>query len=85
MFKDCTGNRLIRAVAQTLECHVTTPLNDRDTSANNLIGFDDLPDFTMGTPSTSATRRRWASPIALPVTGPRPFCGEFLFQFNLRY
>jgi hypothetical protein len=88
IYKDGTNRGLITGVAPTFEVHVTTPLSHRisgTASDPNAVGFVDIVNLTMGGTVFMGERATLGAAYVLPVTGPKPFTGEAIIQFNLRF
>jgi hypothetical protein len=77
-------DRLLTAVAPTVEAHFNTPLNHRGPpSLRDPVGQSDIVDLTAGVNFGFAERTWLAVGAAIPVTGPRPFDYEILVQLRL--
>ena len=88
LYRDCTNTRIISAITPTFEVHVNTPLNNRYPGAANnpnVVPFADDVNLTMGATFFLGDTATLGGAYCLPVTGPRPFCGEVILQFNLRF
>jgi hypothetical protein len=90
IYKDCTGSRMISAIAPTFEIHYTAPLRQADPKANLFNFSDDLRvhntvDLTMGATFEIERRATLGMGIAVPVTGLRPFDVELLVQLNMMF
>jgi len=77
-----TGYGPVQWLAPTAEVHVTTPLNHRD---GGLITVPDLVVLTGGVQVGLGSGTSVTLGLATPVTGPRPFDIEAIFQLNFRY
>jgi hypothetical protein len=86
LYRSADADRLVTAVAPTLEAHVNTPLNHRGAlRPDGSFGVPDLVDLTA---ALNVELRRWAkltAGVAAPVTGPRPFDYEVLTHFRLLF
>jgi hypothetical protein len=75
-------DRLLPALTPTFECHVRTPLNNRD--RNGLIFLQDMVNLTSG------LHLRWrrlviSGAVSVPVVGPRPWNIEAISNVNWRF
>jgi hypothetical protein len=77
----CDG--LVSSVIPTLEAHLTTPLNHRN--SEDLITIPNILDFTAGVHVGVGRSSLFTVGLCTPVTGPRPFDIEAIAQFNLRF
>jgi hypothetical protein len=78
--------RFLTAVIPTFEVHVNTPLNHRDVfNLGDAAGTPDVVDLTIGSTFVARERCLLSAAYVNPVTGPRPFSGEFLLQLNIRF
>ena len=79
-------DRILTGIAPTFEAHVTTPLNHRDfTNQNDPGSFYDVVNLTYGVNFEFFHRGLLTLGYVAPVTGPRPFDGEALILFNIRF
>jgi len=78
---DPTG--LVRWVAPAAEVHITTPLTHRN--GTGLVSVPDLVVLTGGVEIGFGAGTSVNLGVATPVTGPRPFDVEAIFQLNFRY
>jgi hypothetical protein len=88
IYRDNTNRGMISAVAPTFEVHVSTPLNHRFPGAAtdpNVVGFADIVNLTMGGTVFMRSNSSLGVAYTMPVTGPKPFNGEAIVQFNLRF
>jgi hypothetical protein len=74
------GAGLVTGIAPTFEAHVTTPLSNR-----GIIGFADSVDLTAGAYFLLGDRLCLGAAVGAPVTGPRLFDFEALFNLNWRF
>jgi hypothetical protein len=88
LYRDDTQSRLVRAIVPTFEVHINTPLTHRypgaATDPNSVIFADDV-NLTMGATFFLRGNSSLGAAFAMPVTGPRPYTGEAIVQFNYRY
>ncbi len=76
----------LMAVVPTVELHVTDPLNHRGILAlNDPAGTPDMVDITGGVQFEYTDKTSAGLAFAVPVSGPRMFDFEILFQFRCRY
>jgi hypothetical protein len=87
LLRSADPHRLISAIVPTMEVHVNTPLNHRGTfSAVRDPGATfDVVDLTFGLGIWFRSRTLVSVGFAEPVTGPRPFAGEFVLLLNYFY
>jgi hypothetical protein len=86
LYRASEPDRLITAIAPTFEVHVNTPLNHR--GASNFFdpaGTPDVVNLTYGVNIGLTQRGLLSVGYVTPVTGPRPFDGEILALFNVRF
>jgi hypothetical protein len=76
-------NRLVTDVIPTVEAHLSTPLNHRNTE--DAIFVPDLLVLTAGVHLVLPSRSTLTVGAATPVTGPRPFDVEAMAQLNWRF
>jgi hypothetical protein len=79
---------LISGVAPTIEAHVTTPLNHRDSDANPFVDpifFPDWVDLTGGVCIDLRNHSSLLLGVSTPVTGPKPFDVEAVVELNIRF
>jgi hypothetical protein len=82
----CCGDQLITQVIPTVEAHLVDPINHA--GLNNpgaLLGFTDQVSITAGTHFGLWNRAFLTLAGVVPVSGPRPFAGEFVAQLNWRF
>jgi hypothetical protein len=77
--------RLITFLTPTIEAHLVDPLNHPGLNSGGLVGFPDQFTMTAGVHIGIGCLGTLTLAGASPVTGPRPFAGEFICQFNMRY
>jgi hypothetical protein len=77
------SGQTISALIPTLEAHVTTPFNHRNSDA--LVRVPDQVTFTGGLHVGICCRAFLTLGCAVPVTGPKPFDVEGIAQFNLSF
>ena len=78
-------DNVLTAVVPTLEIHVTTPLNHRGVmSLTDPAGNPDMVDVTAGV-NFECGDQSTVIGFAMPVTGPRMFDFEILFQHRCRF
>jgi len=76
------NDRLLNAIVPTIEAHVRTPLNHRDSDAS--IFFQDQFNMTFG--CHFRTLNATLSPAySLPLVSPKPYNGEFNLMLNVRF
>ena len=78
-------NQFLSAVVPTLEAHLTTPLNHRGASDNNLLFIPDVLVLTSGAHFGLYGNTTVSVGAAVPVTGPSVFAIEGFVQFNWRF
>ncbi len=83
LFRDYESQRLITAIAPTVEVHVNTPLNHSNPySATDLNGTAEIVDITSGLNVGIRERSVLTMGAVVPVTGPRPFSIEATVLLN---
>jgi hypothetical protein len=86
LYRDSRPDRLITLIAPTFETHVNTPLNHRGAfNFTDPAGTPDVVNLTFGVNVGLTPRGLLSVGYVTPVTGPRPFDGEFLALFNFRF
>jgi hypothetical protein len=80
-----TEDRAITAVIPTVEGHLVTPVNHTGVDDGGLVGFPDQFTITAGVHFRIRNRGYLTLAGAFPLTGPRPFDGEFICQINLLF
>jgi hypothetical protein len=86
VYRDNVSNRLITAVAPTVEVHVNTPINH--TGAYNLFdkaGSPDIVNITSGLNTRFRQNSILTMGVVTPVTGPRPFTIEATVLLNVYF
>jgi hypothetical protein len=82
-FRAPDPDRLISAVAPSMEVHVNTPLNHRGGFNSSVPGATvDIVDLTFGITAVTHQRTMISVGLVEPVTGPRPFSGELIVLVN---
>lgn len=84
LYTDESQSGLIRYIAPTVEAHITTPLNNRD-SIGCPGGFPDIFAATGAVHVGLGDRASLTAGFGTPMTGPQPFDAEAIVQFNLRF
>jgi hypothetical protein len=79
----CQGQEVLTSIVPTVEVHVTTPLNHRDSQAQ--IRVPDIVDVTGGVHLGIGGSSIVSLGLSVPLTGPRPFNVEALAQLNWRF
>ncbi len=77
--------RWISAIIPVLETHVNTPVGYVGYNVNDPRGVPNVVDMTFGTHLQFGSRSLLTLAYVDPVTGPRPFNGEFALFFNYFY
>jgi hypothetical protein len=86
LYRAAGSDRLISLIAPTFETHVNTPLNHRGAfRTDDLIGVADVVDLTFGVNIGLYQGGLLSVGYVTPITGPRPFDGEFLALLNFRF
>jgi hypothetical protein len=85
VYRSNTPGSFLTAVVPTFETHVNIPLNHSSLNFNDTYGTPTVVDLTFGLNTEFFKRGVMTLGYALPVTGPAPFSGEFILQFNLRF
>jgi hypothetical protein len=75
----------ITQIIPTIEGHLTDPLNHAGADSGGLVGFPDQFTMTAGVHFGLCNHAFLTLAGAVPVSGPRPFSGEFIAQFNWRF
>lgn len=81
--RDNSGNRALTGIVPTLEVHVNTPLNHRDTGSAP-FAFRDSVVLTTGS-HFIFDRSMLTLGLGIPITTEKPFDVEAMVQYNLRY
>jgi len=85
VYRNNTPGSFLTAVVPTFETHVNIPLNHSSLNFNDTYGTPTVVDLTFGLNTEFFKRGVMTLGYALPVTGPAPFSGEFILQFNWRF
>lgn len=86
LYRAAEPNRVISVIAPTFEVHVNSPLNHSNPfNFNDPAGTPDIVDLTFGINVGVGKRGLLSVGYVDPVTGPRPFNGELLALFNIRF
>lgn len=86
IYRDCDCDRCVTGIVPTIEVHVTTPLEHRGAlNFNDPLGTSDIVNLTSGVTFELFGSSTAAVGLVTPVTGPRPFEYEILFQLNCRF
>jgi hypothetical protein len=86
VYRTSDADRLVSAVAPTVEVHVNTPLDHRGVLGSlDPAATPDWVDLTVGTNVEFYQRTRLAVGVVTPVTGPKPFDFEVLAQLRVRF
>jgi hypothetical protein len=86
LYRNTEEDACLRGIIPTAELHVNTPLNHR--GAFNFADPSGTPDWvtiTAGGTLELGRRSTFATGIAVPVTGPKPYDFEVLAQYNLHF
>jgi hypothetical protein len=71
LYRDCSGNGLVRAVSPQVEMHVNTPLSHRGLTSTP-VNFSDSVNLTGGC-HVLFRRSELGFAVGTPVTGPKPY------------
>jgi len=82
VYRDNAPASFLTAVVPTFETHVNIPLNHSSWNFNDTYGTPTVVDLTFGLNTEFCKRGIMRLGYCLPVTGPAPFSGEFILQFN---
>jgi hypothetical protein len=82
LYRDNAQGSFLTAVVPTFETHLNIPLNHTPWNFNDTYGTPTVVDLTFGLNTVFCTRGILRLGYCLPVTGPPPFSGEFILQFN---
>jgi hypothetical protein len=82
VYRDNSPGSFLTGVVPTFETHVNIPLNHSSWSANDTYGTPTVVDLTFGLNAVYWQRGILRVGYCVPVTGPQPFSGEFMLQFN---
>jgi hypothetical protein len=82
VYRDDAKGSFLTAVVPTFETHVNIPLNHSSWNFNDTYGTPTVVDLTFGLNTAFFQRGILRCAYCVPVTGPPPFGGEFILQFN---
>jgi hypothetical protein len=82
IYRNNDPGSFLTAIVPTFETHVNIPLNHSSLNFNDTYGTPTVVDLTFGVNTQVCRRGILTLGYALPVTGPTPFSGEFILQFN---
>ena len=82
LFQNEDRNALLSAIIPIFEVHANVPMNHSHYSTTDLYGVPTVVDLTFGTTVGIQSRSFLTFAYVQPVTGPKPFSGEFTLQFN---
>jgi len=86
LYQKCNSTEGITAVVPTVEVHVNTPLNHRGVLAfTDPAGNPDQVNITAGVNFEYGDASSSGVAFSTPVTGPRMFSFQILFQVRYRY
>ncbi len=85
VYRDNAPGSFLTAVVPTFETHLNLPLNHGSWNVSDTYGTPTVVDLTFGLNTEFYKRSVLTLGYALPVTGPAPFSGEFILQFNWRF
>jgi hypothetical protein len=85
VYRDNDPGSCLTAVVPTFETHLNIPLNHSSLNFFDTYGTPTVVDLTFGVNTEFFKRGILTLGYALPVTGPTPFSGEFILQFNWRF
>jgi hypothetical protein len=85
VYRDNAPGSFLTAVVPTFETHLNLPLNHGSLNFKDTYGTPTVVDLTFGLNTEFSKRSVLTLGYALPVTGPTPFSGEFILQFNWRF
>jgi len=77
--------RFLTAIIPTYELHMNIPLNHYGYSNTDFYGVPAVLDMTFGVNFGLCNSSYLTAGYVTPVTGPRPFSGEFVLQFNFLF
>ncbi|MGA2699516.1 MAG: hypothetical protein ABSH35_00265 [Isosphaeraceae bacterium] len=77
--------RFLTAIIPTYELHMNIPLNHYGYSNTDFYGVPPVLDMTFGVNFGLCNSSYLTAGYVTPVTGPRPFSGEFVLQFNFLF
>jgi hypothetical protein len=82
VYRNTAPGSFVTAVVPRFEAHLNLPLNHSSISFNDTYGTPTVVNLTFGLNTEFYKRSVLTLGYALPVTGPAPFSGEFILQFN---
>ncbi len=85
VYRDSAPGSFLTAVVPTFETHLNVPLNHSSLNFSDTYGTPTVVDLTFGLNTEFYKRSVLTLGYALPITGPAPFSGEFILQFNWRF
>ncbi len=85
VYRDNAPGSFLTAVVPTFETHLNIPLNHNSLNFSDTYGTPTVVDLTFGLNTEFYKRSVLTLGYALPITGPAPFSGEFILQFNWRF
>jgi hypothetical protein len=85
LYRAPDSGRFLTAVIPVFETHVNTPVSYAGYNIKDPRGVPDMVDLTFGTHFQIRERSLLTLSYVDPVTGPRPFSGEFALLFNYLY
>jgi hypothetical protein len=85
LYRNTNPAGFLTAVVPVFETHLNIPLNHDRWSFSDTYGTPTVVDLTFGLNTQFCQRGLLTLGYALPVTGPQPFSGEFILQFNWRF
>ena len=89
-YRNSSDGALLTVVTPTVELHVFTPLRQTDPNASvfgttDNLRLKDIVNVTAGATFEFSKRTTLGAGVAVPLTGPKPFDVEALFQINYRF
>ena len=81
-YRSAAPDAFLSAIIPTIETHVNVPLTHVGYNVNDPAGIPTVVDLTFGTHVQFRSRSLLTVAYVNPVTGPRPFSGEFLLFYN---
>ena len=86
IYRNNDPHALVSAIAPTFETHVNIPLNHRGAFRfNDPAGTPDVVDLTYGVSVLLRRTAMLSAGFVNPVTGPRPFSGEWQLLLNVYF
>ena len=76
---------ILSSIVPTFETHLNIPLNWAGLQIRNIGSTPDVVDLTFGLNVGLANRAVLSTAYVCPVTGPRPFTGEFALMLNVPF